>query len=341
MSVMKLRNFLVTLLIVAVILSASVLVLSDVSISKTKLKVALVVSGELGDKSFFDSSKAGLDRAVKELGVYAKVLECKYDPANYVPYLVTAAQNFDMVFVVGFELYDALKQVAPQFSNVDFVRLDEEGKIAHVTFIDFLENEGSFLAGALAAMMTVRKNDPRVNPQKIIGAVCGEDIPVIHNFLVGYEQGAKYIDPETKVLVGFVGSWSDPAKGKEMAVNQHKNGADVIFQIAGATGEGVITAAKEGGFYAIGVDSPQEWLAPDAVIASMVKRCDNAVYDMIKAKLNGTYKRGYVYKYGLKNNGVGLDWEYMKLVPEDIKKKLKKIEKDIIDGKIKVKEYKP
>ena len=307
------------------------------------LRVAIVVAGGLGDKSFYDSSDAGFRRAVKELGIQGKVIECKYDAANYVPYLAAAAKNFDMVFIVGFELIDALTQVAPQFPKTEFVQVDMGGKVAHVSFVNFKEHEGSFLAGALASMMTSRSGDPRVNKKEIIGAVGGQDIPVIRNFITGYEQGALYINPKVKILSGFVGNWDDPAKGKEMALAQYSQGADVIFQIAGGSGQGVIAASKEKKFYSIGVDSPQEHLAPGSVLTSMVKRCDIAVFTLIKDKIEGRYKRGFTYVYGLKEKGVGLSlWteEAQKTVPADVIAKLEKIEKDIVSGKLKVNAYK-
>lgn len=311
--------------------------------SAAPLRVAIVVAGGLGDKSFYDSSDAGFRRAVKELGIQGKVIECKYDAANYVPYLAAAAKNFDMVFIVGFEMIDALTQVAPQFPKTEFVQVDMGGKVAHVSFVNFKEHEGSFLAGALASMMTSRSGDPRVNKKEIIGAVGGQDIPVIRNFITGYEQGALYINPKVKILSGFVGNWDDPAKGKEMALAQYSQGADVVFQIAGGSGQGVIAASKEKKFYSIGVDSPQEHLAPGSVLTSMVKRCDVAVFTLIKDKIEGRYKRGFTYVYGLKEKGVGLSlWteEAKKTVPADVIAKLEKIEKDIVSGKIKVNAYK-
>ncbi len=327
------------LLLAGVLLFSS---LAGVAAAADTLKVALVIANKLGDASFYDSANAGLERAKKELGIIGKVVECNFDPANYVPYLATAAKNFDLVFVVGFEFMDAIEQVAPEFPNTDFAYFDVSGETAHVTYVDFKENEGSFLAGALAALMTTRENDPHVNKEAIIGAVGGEDIPVIHNFFVGYEQGAKYVNPDCKVLTGFVGSWSDPAKGKEMALNQYHNGADAIFQVAGGTGEGVIAAAKEAGFYAIGVDSPQEHLAPEVVLTSMLKRLDNAAFDLIKAKLDNNYPRGQVVSYDLKNNGVGLNWpeSALKLVPQDVRDRLDEVTKEIIEGKVVVEEYK-
>ena len=311
--------------------------------SAAPLKVAVVVAGGLGDKSFYDSSAAGLEKAKKELGVTGKVIECKYDPASYVPYLVTAAKNFDIVFVVGYEFIDAINQVAPQFPKTDFVHMDTSGKLAHVSFVTFKENEGSFLAGALASMMTTRKNDPRVNGKAVVGVVGGQDIPVIRNFIVGYEHGAKHVNPKVEVMKSFVGNWDDPPKGKELALSQFNKGADVIFAVAGGSGQGVISAAEEKKFYAIGVDSPQEYLAPNSILTSMVKRCDVALFNLVKDRVNGKFKRGFVYVYGLKEQGVGLSlWtpEAKKNVPADVAAKLEQLRKDIVGGKIKVKAYK-
>lgn len=296
------------------------------------LKVALVVAGTLGDKSFYDSANVGIERAAKELGVHTKVIECKHDPANYVPYLAAAGKNFDLIFVAGFEFIDALPQVAPQFADKDFVQMDYVGDASEVSYVDFLENEGSFLAGALAASMTKTGT---------IGAVMGEDIPVMHSFLTGYTQGAKAVKADVTVLSGFAGSWEDPAKGKELALSQKNGGADVIFQIAGGTGTGVLEASKEGGFWGIGVDSAQETDYPETVLSSMLKRLDVAVFDLTKAKSEGAFKRG-VFTYGLKNGGVGLSWSDVakKNIPAPVQQQLKDLEQQIVDGKIVVEDVK-
>lgn len=308
----------------------------------SSLKVGLVVAGSLGDQSFFDSCSVGLDRAEKDFDIMAQVVECKQDPTNFLPYLARAGKHFDLVFAVGYEFLDVIPRVVPSFPDTDFVLVDLAGDVPGVSYIDFRENEGAFLAGALAAMMTTRKGDRRVNDQAIIGAVGGDDIAVIRNFLVAYEQGAQYVDSETKVLTGFVGRWDDPAAGKEMALAQHNEGADVVFQLAGSSGIGVISAAEERGFYALGADAPQGHLAPDAVLASALKGCDVAVYDLIRRHVEGTFRRGQVYTFGMKEKAVGLDWEMdttQKNVPADVRAKLMELEKAISDGTIEVREY--
>ncbi len=300
------------------------------------LKVAVVIAGELGDKSFYDSSNAGLQKAINDFHIVGKILPCKTDPANYMPQMVNAASNFKLVIVVGYELIDTLQQIAPEFKNTDFVYVDDIVKLPEVTSIVFKQNESSFMGGALAAMMIDEKKLP-----KFVGFVGGEDYSVIRDFLTGYTQGAHYIDPSIKVLTGYVGGWDDPTTAKQIALNQYNQGAHVIFQVAGGSGLGVIQAAKDNNFYAIGVDSPQGYLAPKNVIGSVVKHVDTAVYDMIKRELNGTFDRGKIYYYGISNNGVGLSYskEMLSNVPANIVQKLISLRTDIITGKLKVKSY--
>lgn len=318
------------------------LLLSARLASATPLRVGLVVSGSLGDQSFFDSCNRGLEKAVDDFGISARVLECKQDPTNYLPYLAVAGKNFDLVFAVGFEFMDAIPLAAAGNPRTDYVLVDVVGDVPGVSCVDFRENEGAFLAGALGAMMTTRSGDWRTNPEAVIGAVCGQDIPVIRNFLVAYEQGAKHINPEVKVLTGFVGRWDDPAAGKEMTLTLHARGADVVFQLAGTSGTGVIAAAQEKGFYALGADSSQGHLAPEAVLASALKGCDVAVYDLIRRHVEGTYERGRIYTYGMKQKAVGLDWDAETTqanIPADVAERLHQLEQGIADGSIEVAEY--
>lgn len=305
------------------------------------LKVAMVVSGTLGDRSFFDSGNEGLLLAAKELGVETKVFECRNVPSAYSEQIIAAAQSYDVVFTVGWEFVDPLLEIAPEFPDIKFIHIDAaiEG-VPNVSSVDYLENEGSFVAGAMAAAMTTKTGDDKINDQKIIGAVGGMDIPVIRNFIAGYEAGAKYIDPEVTVEVGFVGSFEDPAKGKEMALTIFNTGADIVFQIAGNTGNGVIEAAKESNFYAIGVDSDQGYIAPGFIMGSMMKRVGQSIFETIQLILDGKYQDGTVLTYGIAQNGVGMskDDDMKKIVGEEVMKKLEEIEKGIVDGTIKVPE---
>lgn len=301
------------------------------------LKVAMVVAGTLGDRSFYDSGNEGLMRAAKELGVETKVFECRNVPSAFSEQIIAAAQSYEVVFTIGWELVDPLLEIAPEFPDVKFIHIDAaiEG-VENVSSIDYLENEGSFIAGAMAAMMTTKTEDEKINDQKIIGAVGGMDIPVIRNFVAGYEAGAKYVDPDVAVEVGYVGSFEDPAKGKEMALTIFNKGADIIFQIAGNTGNGVIEAAKEAGFYAIGVDSDQGYIAPGYIMGSMMKRVGLSIFETIQKILDGSYQDGSVITYGIAQNGVGMskDEDMKKIVGEEVMNKLEEIEQGIVEGTI-------
>jgi basic membrane protein A len=305
------------------------------------VKVAMVVAGTLGDRSFYDSGNEGMTRAVEELGIEAKVFECRNVPSAYSEQIIAAAQSYTVVFTVGWELVDPLLEIAPEFPEVKFIHIDAaiEG-VDNVSSIDYLENEGSFIAGAMAAMMTTNTAEKKINDQKIIGAVGGMDIPVIRNFVAGYEAGAQYVDPEVKVEVGFVGSFEDPAKGKEMALTIANKGADIIFQIAGNTGNGVIEAAKEAGFYAIGVDSDQGYIAPGFIMGSMMKRVGLSIFETIQKILDGTYEDGVVITYGIAQHGVGMskDDDMKQIVGEEVMQKLEEIEQGIVEGTIPVPE---
>lgn len=297
------------------------------------LKVALVVAGGLGDRSFYDSSNEGLKMAIEKLGVEGKVLECKNDPTLYTDQLVQASTASDVVVVVGFEFYDVIQEVAAEFPDKKYVYIDNViENVENITCIDYNENEGSFLAGALAAMESKTGK---------IGMVGGMDIPVIRNFQVGYEAGAKYINPDIQVETIFAGDFEDPAKGKESALALYAKDIDIVFQVAGKTGEGVFEAAKDTGKFAIGVDSDQRYINPDAIIASMIKGVDISIYETIEKIQKGEFESGNVYEYGAKENGVRIAYgteDMPKLVSDEAMNQIQELTAMIIQGDIEVPE---
>lgn len=297
------------------------------------LKVALVVAGGLGDRSFYDSSNEGLKMAIEKLGVEGKVLECKNDPTLYTDQLVQASTASDVVVVVGFEFYDVIQEVAAEFPDKKYIYIDNViENVENITCIDYNENEGSFLAGALAAMESKTGK---------IGMVGGMDIPVIRNFQVGYEAGAKYINPDIQVETIFAGDFEDPAKGKESALALYAKDIDIVFQVAGKTGEGVFEAAKDTGKFAIGVDSDQRYINPDAIIASMIKGVDISIYETIEKIQKGEFESGNVYEYGAKENGVRIAYgteDMPKLVSDEAMNQIQELTAMIIQGDIEVPE---
>lgn len=235
------------------------------------LTLALVVAGNFGDRSFYDSSNAGATRLEAE-GVTVKRIECGNE--KHTEQIYNAADVADVVVLVGWEFYD-VEAVALEYPDVRFIWIDNatSAPVANVLNITYAQNEGSFLAGYIAGKMT---------QTGVVGAVGGEDSGTINDFLVGYKQGALYANPDVSVEIQYSNTYDDPAVGKECALALNEKGADVIFQVASKCGDGVFEAAQEEGFYAIGVDSDQKYIAPDVIICSMCKEVGNSIYDAVK-----------------------------------------------------------
>jgi len=334
------KKFLFLTLVLVFIFSSAVLLETEAVQAESDLKLALVVAGGLGDRSFYDSSAEGVEWAEEDFGVESRVLECRNDPSLFRDRLIQGSMYADVVVVVGFEFYDVVQTVAPEFPEVEYLYVDNtvEGH-DNITSIVYKENEGSFLAGALAAMMTTETDIPNITAEKIIGMVGGMDIPVIRNFQVGYQEGAKYADSETEVETVFAGDFEDPAQGKESALTLFSQGADIVFAAAGKTGEGVFQAAEEEAKYVIGVDADQRYINPDVIIASVVKAVNVSVYESIERIINGELDSGSLYTYGLEEEGVYIGYgteEMEQIVPAEIKEKVQTIKEKIISGEIEV-----
>ena len=212
------------------------------SVSGDKTVVGLVVAGAFGDRSFYDSSKEGTDRLAKDFGVQVSTIECNNE--NHDIQMKNAAEKANIVVCVGWEFYN-IETIAPEYPNVHWIWIDNatSAPVENVLNITYAQNEGSFLAGYIAAAMS---------DSGVVGAVGGEDSDTINDFIVGYKQGAEYYAAEkggsVKVETNYSNDYDDPAKGKECAKALHDLGADVIFQIASKAGDGVFEAAQEGGF---------------------------------------------------------------------------------------------
>lgn len=307
-------------------------------------KVGLVLAGGLGDRSFYDSSHEGVEEAEEDLGIEFKTYECKNDPSLYKDQMVQASEYADIVVVVGFEFEDLVQEIPLEFPEVNYIYVDSEIEgIDNLITISYAENEGSFLAGALATMLTTETSIEGINEAKKIGMVGGRDIPVIRNFAAGYEAGAKYVDPEVDVEVVYAEDFEDPAKGKENATVLYSRDIDIVFAVAGKTGEGVFEAAKELGQYAIGVDTDQRYIEPDAIVASMVKRVGKSIYDTIENIQNDNIEKGKVVRYGLEQDGVGMGYgtdDMVQFATDEMKAELEDIKGKIISGEIEVPEGK-
>jgi basic membrane protein A len=316
--------------------------------AEKKIRVALYVNGTLGDKAFFDSAHRGVKQAEEEFGVYTKTIEGSYDQANWEPDLSQLAEgDWDIIIAGTWQLQVIVENLAPKHPEKTWVMYDTsvdytKEDLDNVYSILYAQNEGSFLVGALAAMVT-SSDMPKANAEKVIGFLGGMDIPVINDFKVGYIQGAKQIDPEVEVLVSYAGLFNDPGKGKELVLAQYEQGADIAFNVAAETGLGLLDAAKDKDRYAIGVDSDQNLMFEDTdpakaanIVTSMMKNVDNSLYRAIKLYLEGELPVGRAEVLGIKNGGVGVadNENYRELIPEQFREKIKELEDKILSGEI-------
>jgi len=287
------------------------------------------------DKSFNEAAYTGAKRWADDTGNSYREIEVTSE-AQRVQFLTRLAEaGFDPIVVLGFQNAATIEEVAPKYPETSFAIIDVNWlDIPNVRQISFAEHEGSYLVGMLAAM---------ASETGTIGFVGGMDVPLIRHFACGYAQGAKAVDPEIEIVANMTGTtpaaWNDPVRGGELTKAQVSQGADVVYAAAGGTGVGVLQAAADADVLSIGVDSNQNYLHPGQVLTSMLKRVDNAVYDVFEAGPEG-FEPG-VHVMGLENEGVGyaLDEFNADLITEEMQAAVDEARQQIIDGEIEVVSY--
>jgi basic membrane protein A len=307
------------------------------------VKVGIVFDvGGRGDKSFNDGAYVGAMRAERELGAQVRFIEPSDGPDREAGLRLLASEHMDLVIAVGFIFTDDVTQLAKEYPNIRFadvdytVSTDKNGNPIqpppNLAALKFREEQGSFLVGALAAMESKTHT---------VGFVGGMDSPLIQKFEIGYRAGVKYVCPTCTVIAQYAGvtpdAFRNPGKGKELALNQYEQGADIVYHASGSTGLGVFEAARQTGKYAIGVDADQYSEAPGRILTSMVKHVDVAVFQTIQRVQNGTFHGG-IYDLGLAENGVGYvyDEHNKMLISPAVRARLDSLQADIISGKIHV-----
>lgn len=301
-------------------------------------RVGVFVDNAFGDRAFFDIALDGIELIEKHYAAVTRKYEGRLQPDNFAPILADAARNNDLVFVLGFEAIDAMIKAAAENSQTTFVFLDAPIDDPNLVSLAYKDQEGCFVAGALAAMMTTHTEVKNINADKVIGFVGGVDAPVIRRCLAGYTQGAAHVDPSVSVETIFVGSFVDPAKGKEANLALVQKGSDINYQYAGLSGEGGFNAAKEGKpLYVIGAGFDQRWLAPDQTIGSMLKRVDLSIDHLTALYINGGLKKGQQFFWGMAEDGVPFTFS-TDLVPADVVQRATEIQDAIKSGKITVQE---
>ncbi len=315
------------------------------------LKVALLINGVLGDQSYYDSAASGMEAIKTNLGCETKIVEMGSDATKYEPTIneYSASGEWDIIILCTNTLKEICQEIAQDYPDQKYIlfgaRADYDTyDLPNVYSVDYLANEGAYLAGVVAASLTSADVEG-MNPEKIIGFVGGQDVTVINDFLVGFIEGALSVDDEIKVITSYVGDYVNTAKGKELALAQIQQGADVIFQCAGGAGSGVFEAASENGVLAIGCDADQyEVLKPtdpelaEVIITSVMKKVGVSIERAVDMDIQGTLPYGSLEVVGVKEGvtGIAINEHYEELMPEEVKQAEAEAEQQIIDGTVQV-----
>ena len=304
------------------------------------LKVALVLHGTLGDKSFLDSAAAGLARAEAELPVDVTVIEAGLDRGRWQPALADATdQGFDVVIAGTWEMTGFMAELAPDYPDTKFIIFDDApdfsaGNLGNILAINYRVSTAAYLAGYAAA---------RISQTGKIGEILGVEGATILEFAVGFEQGARAANPDVELTRAVAGTFTDPAKGKELALAQFAQGVDIVFPIAGGTGIGALQAARDEAKLAVGVDSDQALIfeatdpaQADVIFTSVEKKVGDSLYTALVQTLDGTAPYGTNLLLGLADGAVGIakNSYYEKLVPAEVRAEVDAQEAKIISGEI-------
>ena len=320
---------------------AGAMLVASIGTAAAAEKVSVAAVSGYFAQGFGVSIVNGLNKAKDEFGIDLKLVDTGNRALDYEEQFANLAKSgeYDLIFVMGWELVDALQKVSAAYPNQRFVFIDGELDSPNMIYANFAEEQGSFVAGALAGMIQDKGGAfAKIGGGKAIGFVGGRDIPVIRNFLGGYEQGAKYAAPNVKVNSVFAGTFDDPAKGSELAQALYGQGSDIVYNVAGPTGEGVMQASAAADKYSIGVDIDMCGTAPGNVLASMLKRGDVAVYSIIKDEAEGRKVTAGTRTFDLASGGVEVKVcdDIAASIPADVTAKLEEIKKGIVDGKIQI-----
>ena len=299
----------------------------------------IIAQGGLGDQSYNDLAYAGFQKAVAAAGIEGKPVESKDVVAQAADILRRASDaGFGLIVDLEYSHGEPMVEVAKDYADTNYVILNQVQPGANIASVLFQEQEGSYLAGTLAALVTTDTSIKGINAEPIIGVIGGTKSAGIDKFIAGYIEGAKAANPDVQVKVAYSNNFGDPAIGLQMTKAMFEEGADIVYQIAGGTGMGVIQAAKEAGRYAIGVDTDQDGIAPGSVLTSMIKRTDVAIEAVVADYKADKFPGGKTVTFGLKENGVGLsDMKHTKdLIPAAILEKVEAAKQGILSGQIKV-----
>jgi basic membrane protein A len=310
------------------------------AVSADERPAALIIAqGGLGDASWNDTANAGFQSGLEKTGITGRPIESPDVVAQGEEIMRRAADGgFGLVISLEWIHGEPMEALAKDYVDTNWVIMNQTREGDNVASVVFGEHEGSYLAGALAAQVTTDTSIQGINEDAVIGVIGGFKAPGIDKFIVGFIQGAEAVNPDIEIKIAYADSFGDPAKGAQMANAMFDDGADIVYQVAGGTGIGIIEAAKARGHYAIGVDNDQDGLAPGHVLTSMVKRVDVAVDEIVTNYAADTFPGGEVMHFGLAENGVAISpmMHTKDIIPASYVEKVEDMKAQIIAGDIDV-----
>lgn len=303
--------------------------------SSATTRIAILLStGGLGDKNFNDMAYDGLVAAKNDFGIEFDYFEPS-TTSDFAPALRNFCDtgSYDLVIAIGSDSKDAVAEVAAEYPDQKFSLIDASLEAPNVKSVATKWQEQTFLCGMYAGLGTL-SDMPMANDKNVIGVILGIDSPVLRAGVVGFEAGARYVNPDVEVIEAVVGSFNDPAKGKEIGLSMNNRGADFIQPIAGASGLGLFNAGKEAGFYCFGVGGNQNYIMPDVIAATSIRNVNEMVYTEIKETIDGTWKPGSNIA-GLKEDAVGYSNEQSNVqIPDYIEKAISETMAKIKSGEL-------
>nr|WP_326168369.1 BMP family ABC transporter substrate-binding protein [uncultured Oscillibacter sp.] len=315
-------------------------------------KIVYLVNGNLGDKGFYDSAASGIQMMADNLGAETKIIEMGRDETSYESnFLDVSEQDWDLIVCGTFSVSELAQEVAPQYPDKNYLIFDVTVDFDKVTTgnmigVSYYSNQGAFLSGVLAAKMLLQSGDARIDAsRKILGFVGSMDTSGINDFLVGYLEGVKYVDPDIQVLTSYVGSFEDVTKCMEMTTQLYNQGAQIVYAPASQSILGAATAASDCGKYLIACDqdlyaqlAETDPKLAETILTTSLKNVGDSLFTAVQGLADGTMTYGNNYILGLDSGAVGLakNENYTSIVPSDIQSEIDEVEAKIISGEVEV-----
>jgi basic membrane protein A len=309
----------------------------------TGLRAIYVSSEPIGVNPFLQLIAQGLTEAGVACGVETKVVESP-DPATMADNFQAAVdEGWDLIVANSFESADAVKQLADANPEQKWAIVDTTVDSPNVLGLVFKEHEGTYLIGATVGLLATG-NYEGFPASSVIGEVGAIDLPFIRRWSVGFEEGARKVNPNVQFDLGWATGFNDPVTSNQLAVAQHQRGAEYVFAFSAAGNSGIFQAAKENDFFTTGVDTDQRSLDPDHILESMVKRTDVGVHQTVCDLAHGQFAPG-VKEFGLAQDGVGPaflavpDSPPPSRIPPEVQDQVRALAEQIKSGEIVVTDY--